>query len=212
MAEETTKEDHHAHHIALVVPAIGDNGVAVTDNRKLEDYKERYAASIRDPAAFWGTQATERLHWYHPFDQVLQGNFAQGDVAWFTGGKLNVCYNAVDRHCLSSPDGGDKVAMVWEGDEPDDIRRITFAQLRAKISQISHALQASNVQRGDVVTIYMPMSEFRNGSGYRVLYRASVVCVRAADRAGGPHKCLRACPNRQDRDRLLLRRRTYCSS
>jgi acetyl-CoA synthetase len=122
-----------------------------------EKYKKEYAESIARPAHFWSEQATRRLTWERPFDPhaVLQGSFDHGDVTWFRGGKLNVCFNAIDRHVNSKT--ANELAMVWEGDEPDDIRRITYAEMLRKVSQIANALAAEGVKKGDVVTIYMPM-------------------------------------------------------
>jgi acetyl-CoA synthetase len=85
----------------------------------------------------------------------LQGDFDAGDITWFAGGKLNVSYNAIDRHVAAGR--ADQVAMIWEGDEPDDIRRLTYRDLLRQVSQIANALTASGVRKGDVVTIYMPM-------------------------------------------------------
>lgn len=83
-------------------------------------------------------------------------SLSKGDVSWFQCGQLNVCYNAVDRHVLTGGKG-DQVAMIWEGDEPNEVRRITYTELLAKVSQIANALKSQGVQKGDVVTIYMPM-------------------------------------------------------
>lgn len=122
-----------------------------------DKYKKEYADSIARPAHFWSEQAKQRLTWERPFDPhgVLQGSLDHGDVTWFRGGKLNVCYNAIDRHVNSKT--ANELAMVWEGDEPDDIRRITYAEMLRKVSQIANALKAEGVKKGDVVTIYMPM-------------------------------------------------------
>ena len=138
-----------AHLIAKLFPALGDGVMS------LEDYHQRHAASVADPGAFWGQQATEVLDWFVPFQQTLQGGLDEGDVTWFAGGKLNVCYNAVDRHVANGK--GDQVAMVWEGDEPSDVKKLTYLDLQRKISQIANALKASGARKGDVVTIYMPM-------------------------------------------------------
>jgi acetyl-CoA synthetase len=118
-----------------------------------DKYKVLHAESIKNPAKYWGKLAKEYLHWDLPFDshRVLEGNLEDGNVRWFAGGKLNVAYNALDRHPK------DNLAMVWEGDEPDDIRRITYGEMLEKVSQIANALKAKGVQKGDVVTIYMPM-------------------------------------------------------
>ena len=70
---------------------------------------------------------------------------------------MNTCFNAVDRWCLAPHNRGDSVAILWEGDEPDDVRRITFSELQKKICQIANALKSQGVKKGDVVTIYMPM-------------------------------------------------------
>jgi len=139
------------HEIPVCVDPIGPATMT------LDEFKAKYAESIRDPNAFWTKEAVERLSWYQPFEQALQGGFEHGDVSWFAGGKLNVSYNAIDRHCLTKPD---QTAILWEGDEPDDIRRITYAEMKRKVSQISNALAAQGVKQGDVVTIYMPMSKF----------------------------------------------------
>lgn len=180
MTPAPQEEDHHAHEIPLVVPPIVrdssvQGGITITTAttttaRTLEEYKERYAASIADPAAFWAQEAVQRLTWYHPFGgtdetestptmSTTTGGFEHGDVTWFAGGKLNACFNAVDRHVLAGK--GDALALIWEGDEVTEIRRITYAALQRHVSQIASALAASGVKRGDVVTIYMPMSTYR---------------------------------------------------
>jgi acetyl-CoA synthetase len=138
-----------AHEIPKLFDPIGKASIS------LEDYKQAHAESIRDPSAYWSQQAKSYLDWYVPFDQALTGDFSAGDIAWFAGGKLNVCYNAIDRHVRNGK--ADQVALVWEGDEPDDIRRLTYLDMQRKISQIANALHAQGVRRGDVVTIYMPM-------------------------------------------------------
>lgn len=118
-----------------------------------DKYKKEHAESIKNPAKYWGKLAKEYLDWETPFDahRVLQGDLTKGDVRWFSGGKLNVAYNALDRH------DPNKLAMIWEGDEPDDVRRITYGELTNKVSQIANALKAKGVKKGQVVTIYMPM-------------------------------------------------------
>lgn len=88
---------------------------------------------------------------------MQNGSFSDGSVSWFLNGKLNACYNAVDRWCLGPNNRGDQVAIIWEGDERDDVRRITFNELLKKVSKIANALKSQGVKKGDVVTIYMPM-------------------------------------------------------
>lgn len=141
-----TEEKHlAAHEIAKVFPPLNAEGQI-----SLDEYKKQHAESIADVGAFWGKQATERLEWYAPFPQTLSGDLLAGDVTWFAGGKLNVCYNAVDRHVQSKPN---QVAIVFEGDEPDDVRKITYMQLQRKVSQIANTLLMNGVARGDVVTV-----------------------------------------------------------
>jgi acetyl-CoA synthetase len=147
--------------IPTLVPPISSS-VSTNTVKSLDDYKQQYEASIDNPNEFWLKQATDRLSWFSfPFDDkktnVCQGNFINGDVTWFVNAKLNVCYNAVDRHISNG--NGDKVAMIWEGDEIDEIRKITFHEMQCTISQISHVLSNYGVAKGSVVTIYMPMSK-----------------------------------------------------
>lgn len=117
-----------------------------------DKYIKLHHESIANPTKYWGTLAKDVLSWDVPFDphRVLQGGFENGDVRWFAGGKLNVAYNALDRH---DPDA---LAMIWEGDEPNQVRRLTFGDMTAKVSQIANALKSQGVKKGDVVTIYMP--------------------------------------------------------
>ena len=135
-----------AHHVAKLVEPKGE--------LVLEHYKAKHRESIENPQGFWAAQAKEHLDWFRPFEQTLQGGFAHGDVRWFAGGQLNVSYNALDRHI---PENGDSVALVWEGDEPTDVRKITYNEVLRKVCQISNALTSTGVRKGDVVTIYMPM-------------------------------------------------------
>jgi Acetyl-coenzyme A synthetase N-terminus/AMP-binding enzyme len=183
--KEEEDVDHRANNdIPLVVAPIptppgggpntnSNSNTVVTTT--LQDYHDRYAASIQNPSAFWAQQAKERLTWFRPFDEdetarVTTGSFEHGDVTWFAGGKLNVCYNCIDRHCQLNNNNNNnndddannnKIAILWEGDEVNMIRKITFGELQRKVCQIANALSnCYNVQKGDVVTIYMPMSTY----------------------------------------------------
>ena len=131
--------------LAKVYPAKGD--------LTLEQYKLRHKESIENPEKFWGKEAKEHLDWFRPFDRVKDGSFLDGDIRWFTGGQLNLCYNALDRYVVSK---GDQPAIVWEGDEPSDIRKLTYKEVFQKVCQISNALLKMGVQKGSIVTIYMP--------------------------------------------------------
>lgn len=117
-----------------------------------DKYIKLHKQSIENPAKYWGNLAKEVLSWDSPFDshRVLQGNLESGNVRWFEGGKLNVAYNALDRHDQNA------LAMIFQGDEPSDVRKLTFGDMTKKVSQIANALKSQGVKRGDVVTIYMP--------------------------------------------------------
>jgi|EP00161_Ancyromonas_sigmoides_P005279 acetyl-CoA synthetase len=117
-------------------------------------YREQHAASVADPAAFWGARARADLTWVRDFDTVTTGTLEDGDVTWFGGGVLNVSANCVDRHQATR---AEQVAILWEGDEPTDVRRITYRELYLEVNRLANALRALGVRRGDNVCIYMPM-------------------------------------------------------
>ena len=117
-------------------------------------YKEMYAASIKDPEKFWGEQA-KRIHWMKPFTKVKNTSY-EGNVSikWFEDGKTNICYNAVDRHLEKR---GDQVAIIWEGDEPTDDKKITYKELHAEVCRWANVLKKQGAKKGDRITIYLPM-------------------------------------------------------
>ena len=120
----------------------------------LEDYQKMYKKSIESPEAFWTEQARKYLNWYHDFSQVCDSDFKEGNISWFLGGKLNVCDNCVDRHVAQR---GNQVAILWEGDEPGDVRRITYLELQREICRMANVLRTYGISKGDRVAIYMPM-------------------------------------------------------
>ncbi len=113
-----------------------------------------YQRSIDDPQGFWGEQATEFLTWFKPWRQVMTGDFGGGGSQWFVGGKLNACYNCVDRHVAQR---GEQIAILWEGDEPDVDKSITYGELLVLVSKFGNVLKSRGVGRGERVAIYMPM-------------------------------------------------------
>lgn len=119
-----------------------------------EQYKELYTKSIEDPDAFWSEKAKEFLTWISPWESVCEYDFHKGEIAWFKGGKLNVSYNCIDRHL---PTHGDKVALIWEGDDPADDAHITYGDLYQHVCKFANALKDRGVKKGDRVCIYMPM-------------------------------------------------------
>jgi acetyl-CoA synthetase len=118
-------------------------------------YKEMYARALSDPNGFWAEQA-KRVNWIEPFTKVKNTSFGPDNVSikWFEDGVLNVAYNCIDRHL---PQRAEHVAIIWEGDDPNDDRKITYRQLHAEVCRFANVLTARGVQKGDRVTIYMPM-------------------------------------------------------
>jgi acetyl-CoA synthetase len=118
-------------------------------------YQEMYARSIKDPNGFWAEQA-KRIDWIKPFTKVKNTSFDPHNVSikWFEDGTLNIAYNCVDRHLAKR---GDQTAIIWEGDDPKDDKKITYKQLHAEVCKFANVLKARGVKKGDRVTIYMPM-------------------------------------------------------
>ncbi len=122
------------------------------DNDK---YLEMYQASIDDPDAFWGEHG-KRIDWIKPYSKVKNTSYDYDNVSikWYEDGTLNVCANCVDRHLATR---GDQVAIIWEGDEPDQDEHITFKQLHEAVCKFANVIKKHGVAKGDRVTIYMPM-------------------------------------------------------
>jgi len=118
-------------------------------------YKALYQQSVINPDGFWREQA-QRLDWIKPFTRVKQTSFDDHhvDIKWFADGTLNVSANCLDRHLAER---GDQVAIIWEGDEPGDVRHITYRELYEQVNRFANALRGQDVHRGDLVTLYMPM-------------------------------------------------------
>ena len=121
----------------------------------LDKYKKEYQESIKDTSAYWSKEGKEKLSWFHPFTTPIHGTFEKGDVAFFLNGKLNTCYNCLDRHIEAGL--GKEKCIIWEGDEAGEVIEFTYEEVLEKVSQIANTLKKSGVQKGDVVTIYMPM-------------------------------------------------------
>ena len=120
-----------------------------------ENYLHKYNESITDPEAFWGEEG-KRITWFSPYSKVKQTSFAPGniDIQWYADGTLNACYNCVDRHLTNR---ADKTAIIWEGDEVDVQKNITFRELHEHIARFANGLKKLGVKKGDRVAIYMPM-------------------------------------------------------
>jgi acetyl-CoA synthetase len=120
-----------------------------------EKYDGRYADSIADPNGFWGEEG-RKLEWIKPFTIVKNTSFKLHDfhIRWFEGGTLNVCANCIDRHL---PGRANQTAIVWEGDDPGQSRRISYGELHREVCRFANVLKANGVEKGDRVTIYLPM-------------------------------------------------------
>ena len=118
-------------------------------------YQAMYKRSVEDPDGFWADMANEHVHWFRKWDKVADWTF-DGDVSirWFDGARVNVAYNCLDRHL---EERGDKPAILWEGDQPGDERRITFRELHTEVCKFANVLKSKGVEKGDRVCVYMPM-------------------------------------------------------
>ena len=117
-------------------------------------YKEMYQRSVDDPEGFWAEQANQFLTWSKPWTKVLDWDFTKGHIRWFEGAQLNVSYNCLDRHLATR---GDQVAIIWEGDNPKEDKKITYKELHQDVCKFANVLKGLGVKKGDRVCIYMPM-------------------------------------------------------
>jgi acetyl-CoA synthetase len=118
-------------------------------------YRTMYDASINDPDAFWGEHG-KRIHWMTPYKRVKNVSFAPGNVSikWFEDGTTNAAYNCIDRHL---PARANQVAIIWEGDDPSESKLITYRELHNEVCRFANVLRNRGVEKGDRVTIYLPM-------------------------------------------------------
>jgi acetyl-CoA synthetase len=152
----------------------------------LESYHALYHESIHDREGFWARQARTRLHWLHDFGQVVDCDWAHGEIAWFLGGKLNVCDNCVDRHVAAGK--GDQIAIIWEGDEPCQNRYISYRELQREVCRTANVLKSQGVRKGDRVAIYLPMIP---EAAYAMLACARIGAVHSVVFAGFSAESLR---------------------
>ena len=135
---------------------LADRKTYITDKA---EYETMYKRSVEDPSGFWGDIANN-FYWEKPFDSVVEANFAadEGKIfsKWFSGGKTNICYNALDRHVK---DGfGDQIAMHHEAnDEGEDLPSWTYAQMLGEVERLGSYLRSQGIKKGDRVSIFMPM-------------------------------------------------------
>ncbi|KAI8989529.1 acetyl-coenzyme A synthetase [Pilobolus umbonatus] len=135
-------------------------------------YKAMWTESVENPDKFFGDHARELLSWSKPFSTVRQGTFENGDNVWFSNGELNASFNCIDRHVLNNPE---KVAIIYEADEPNQSRNITYGELLRSVCQMANVLKNLGIRKGDSVAIYMPMIP------------EAVVAILATARIGAVH-------------------------
>jgi len=117
-------------------------------------YQALYQRSVEDPEGFWAEQAEKFLSWDRKWDRVLDWDYKQANIRWFEGGRLNASANCLDRHLKTR---GDQTALLWEGDDPKDSRKLTYRELHAEVCRLANALKRRGVKKGDRICIYMPM-------------------------------------------------------
>ncbi|MBT3048050.1 MAG: acetate--CoA ligase [Candidatus Thiodiazotropha sp.] len=131
-------------------------GFAAQANINDEQYQAMYQQSISDPEGFWGEQAEKYVTWFKKWDKVIDWSFGKDDlhIEWFKGATLNVSYNCLDRHLESR---GDQVAIIWEGDNPEEDRKISYRELHEEVCKFANVLKSRGVKKGDRVSLYLPM-------------------------------------------------------
>ena len=118
------------------------------------EFQVLYKQSLENPDEFWSSQAESYLDWDKKWEEVKNTNIEKGEIAWFSGGKLNASVNCIDRHL---PKDKNKIAFIWEGDDPEESKNITYQDLHDEVCKFSNVLKARGVKKGDRVCIYMPM-------------------------------------------------------
>ena len=132
-----------------VDPAIARHAHITT-----ELYQQLYQQSLEQPEKFWTEQAKQFLTWQQPWHNIMACDYRQGYIRWFEGGKLNVSENCLDRHLAER---GEQVAIIWEGDDPSQDKKITYRELHRQVCKFANVLKAQGVKKGDCVCIYLPM-------------------------------------------------------
>ena len=117
------------------------------------EYKKIYEESIKDPSAFWAKKA-EELHWFKKWDSVFEWDKEKVEFTWFKGGKINLCYNCLDRNLEKN---GDKVAIIWQGEPEDDVRKFSYKELHKEVCRFANVLKKKGIKKGDRVCMYLPM-------------------------------------------------------
>ena len=120
-----------------------------------ETYEKMYEESINDPSLFWNKHG-KRIDWIKPYSKVSDVSYNKEDlhIKWFEDGTLNASFNCLDRHLKSK---GNSVAIIWEGDDPSESKKITYNELYEDVCKFANVLKKAGAKKGDRITIYMPM-------------------------------------------------------
>ena len=147
--------------------------VAASAHCNKDQYLEMYRQSVEDPEGFWAEHG-KRIDWIKPYTKVKDTTFDRHHlhIRWFHDGTLNASANCLDRHLA---DRGDQVAILWEGDDPSQDKRITYRELHDQVCRFANGLKSLGVRKGDIVTIYMPMVP------------EAAIAMLACARLGAPH-------------------------
>ena len=134
----------------------GDTGYPIDTAHvsSIEQYKEIYEESVKNPEAFWANIA-ERISWFKKWDNVCEYDFVDAHIKWFEGGKLNACYNCLDRHVEAGH--GDDTAIIWEGNDPSEDKTFSYSELLREVKRFANVLKSHGIKKGDRVCIYLQM-------------------------------------------------------
>ena len=120
--------------------------------KDINEYHELYKESVENPKKFFEQMANENISWLKDFNEIHNESFS--DTKWFEGGKTNVSFNCIDRHLN---DDANKTALIWEGDDPSDSKKLTYQELHDEVCKFANVLKKLGVEKGSRVCIYMPM-------------------------------------------------------
>ena len=121
----------------------------------IEEYQKMYSFSFQNKESFWGQIALDQISWFKKFSKIKNSTFEKPvSIKWFEDGELNACYNCVDRHAEKRPDD---IAIIWEGDDPNQSKIYTYKELQREVSRFANVLKKLGVTKGDRVTIYLTM-------------------------------------------------------
>ena len=131
------------------------HGKATAWIRSQEEYDAIHQKALEEPEEFWGSRARQLLHWFKPFERVLDADYTEHQYSWFPEGRLNAAFNCIDRHLTSGR--RNKAALIWQGERESEVRCYTYQMLYTEVCRIASALSSLRVRKGDRVALYMPM-------------------------------------------------------